>query len=88
MPNIKLLEEEIRYLKRAEGDKQFPPKYRKIPNISPGLVEVRKTFLGDLYSEGHIFGGHFVKTSKFIVIYSYYRQKWCFFRPKSPLKSS
>ena len=41
-------------------------KYRKIPNISPGLIEVRKHFLGGLYSGGAyirgrlIFGGHFV----------------------------
>ena len=35
--------------------------YRKIPNISPGLIEVRKHFLGGLYSEEWpIFGGHFV----------------------------
>ena len=26
--------------------------YRKIPNISPGLIEVRKHFLGGLYSGG------------------------------------
>ena len=32
--------------------------YRKIPNISPGLKEVRKHFLGGLYSGGLIFGGH------------------------------
>ena len=24
--------------------------YRKIPNVSPGLIEVRKHFLGGLYS--------------------------------------
>ena len=34
--------------------------YRKIPNISPGLMEVCKHFLGGLYSRGLIFGGHFV----------------------------
>ena len=51
-------------------------KYRKIPNISPGLIEVRKHFLGglysggayiregDLYSEVHIFGRHFVLVSE------------------------
>ena len=26
--------------------------YRKIPNASPGLVEVRKHFLADIYSGG------------------------------------
>ena len=26
--------------------------YRKIPNISPGLIEARKHFLGGLYSGG------------------------------------
>ena len=31
--------------------------YRKIPNLSPGLIEVRKHFLGGLYSGGLIFGG-------------------------------
>ena len=29
----------------------------KIPNISPGFIEVRKHFLGDFYSGGLIFGG-------------------------------
>ena len=31
--------------------------YRKIPNISPGLIEIRKPFLGGLYSVGLIFEG-------------------------------
>ena len=31
--------------------------YRKIPNVSPGLIEVFKHFLGGLYSGGLIFGG-------------------------------
>ena len=40
---------------------RFLQQYRKIPNISPGLIEVRKHFLvglysGDLYTEGPIFG--------------------------------
>ena len=39
--------------------------YRKNPNISPGLIEVRKHFLGDLYSGGLIFGGHFVLVSEY-----------------------
>ena len=39
--------------------------YRKILNISPGLIVIRKHFLGGLYSGGLysgglIFGGHFV----------------------------
>ena len=38
--------------------------YRNIPNISPGLIEVRKHFLvglysGGLYTEGFIFGRAF-----------------------------
>ena len=40
--------------------------YRKIPNISPGLIEVRKHFLEGLYSGGGlIFGGHFVLVSEY-----------------------
>ena len=39
--------------------------YRKIPNISPGLIEVRKHFLGGLYSGGLIFGGHLVLVSEY-----------------------
>ena len=31
--------------------------YRKIPNISPGLIEVRKHFLGGLYAGGLYSGG-------------------------------
>ena len=38
-------------------------RYRKIPNVSPGLIEVFKHFLGGLYSGGLIFGGHFVLVS-------------------------
>ena len=30
--------------------------HRKIPNISPGLIAIRKHILGGLYSEGLIFG--------------------------------
>ena len=50
-------------------------KYCKIPNISPGLIEVRKHFLGGLYSgglysgglhsDGLIFEGHFVLVSEY-----------------------
>ena len=45
-------------------------RYRKVPNISPGLIEVRKHFLWGLYSgglifEGLIFGGHFVLVSEY-----------------------
>ena len=44
--------------------------YRKIRNISPGLIEVRKPFFGGLYSGGlylggPIFGGHFVLVSEY-----------------------
>ena len=44
--------------------------YRKIPKISPGLIEVRKHFWGayirrGLYSGGLIFGGHFVLVSEY-----------------------
>ena len=41
-------------------------KYRKIPNKSPGHIEVRKHFLGGLYSGGGLrFGGHFVLLSEY-----------------------
>ena len=33
--------------------------YRKIPNASPGLIEVRKHFLADLYWGAYIRGGSF-----------------------------
>ena len=39
--------------------------YRKIPNVSPGLIEVRKYILGGLYSGGLIFGRHFVLMSEY-----------------------
>ena len=70
-------------------------KYGKIRNINSGLIEVRKHILGGLYSGGLYLGGAYIrrafceclsiKTLKFTVIYSYYRQKWCFFRTKSSL---
>ena len=34
-------------------------KYHKIPNIGPGLIEVRKHILVGLYTEGLIFGRTF-----------------------------
>ena len=40
-------------------------KYRKILNVSPGLIEVFKHFFGGLYSGGLIFGGHFVLVSEY-----------------------
>ena len=43
-----------------QSQKEIIFNYRKIPNISPGLIEVRKHILGGLYSGGLIFGGHFV----------------------------
>ena len=61
--------------------------YRKIPNVSPGLIEVFKHFLGGLYSGGLIFGGHFVLVSKYqdLKIHCFIRQKRYFFRPRLPL---
>ena len=35
--------------------------YRKIRNISPGLIEVRKPFFGGLYSVGLIFGRAYIR---------------------------
>ena len=37
--------------------------YRKILNISPGLINICKHFWGGSYSGGLIFGGHFVLVS-------------------------
>ena len=34
--------------------------YRKIPNIIPGLIEVRKHFLGGLYSGGLYLGEAYI----------------------------
>ena len=44
--------------------------YRKIPNVSPGLIEVSKHFLascirGELIFGGLIFGGNFVFVSEY-----------------------
>ena len=36
-------------------------KYRKIPNISPGLINVRKHFLGGLYSRGAYIRGAYIR---------------------------
>ena len=58
----------IRNFRPRVGD---PMIYRKIPNISPVLIEVRKHVLGALYSAGLIFrgrlivGGHFVLVSEY-----------------------
>ena len=35
--------------------------YRKIPNISPRLIEVRKHFLGAYIRGGLIFGGAYIR---------------------------
>ena len=35
--------------------------YRKIPNISPGLIEVRKHILGGLYSGGAYIRGAYIR---------------------------
>ena len=40
--------------------------YYKIPNVSPGLIEVFKHFLGGLYSEGTYIRGGLIFGSKFI----------------------
>ena len=56
-------------IKRVETF-DFYIKYRKIPNIRPGLIEVRKHFLGGYirggltYNRG-LFGGHFVLVSEY-----------------------
>ena len=48
----------------AKSERGRGAKYRKIPNISSGLIELRKHLLGGLYSGGGlIFGGHFVLVS-------------------------
>ena len=49
------------YLIIQEKSVIYIKKYRKIPNISPGLIEVRKHFLGGLYSGGLIFGGAYIR---------------------------
>ena len=41
--------------------KIFFSKYRKIPNVSPGLIEVFKHFLGGLYSGRLTFGGAYIR---------------------------
>ena len=38
--------------------------YRKIPNISPGLIDIFNHILGGLYSGGLIFGRKFVLVSR------------------------
>ena len=45
-------------------------KYRKVPNISPGIIAIFKHIFGGLYSGGlifggFIFGGHFVLVSEY-----------------------
>ena len=39
--------------------------YRKISNLSPGLIDIFKHLLGDLYWRELIFGGHFVLVAAF-----------------------
>ena len=39
--------------------------YRKISNLSPGLIDIFKHLLGDLYWSELIFGGHFVLVAAF-----------------------
>ena len=40
-------------------------KYRKIPNISPGLINIFKYIWWCLYSGGLIFGGHIMLVSAY-----------------------
>ena len=42
--------------------------YRKIPNISPGLIEVRKPFLEGLYSGGGLYSGVYIRDFTVYVI--------------------
>ena len=66
-----ILQGQILFL--VPGEYFFPKgsTYRKIPNVSPGLIEVFKHFLGGLifgwglYSGGLTFGGHFVLVSEY-----------------------
>ena len=84
----------------AEGfDLKELLEYRKIPNISPGLIKVRKPFFGGLYSGGLMFGGAYIRKAfcvsmfvsslvKAITIsmkYRYYKKKLSFFKQMSPL---
>ena len=52
-----------KYGQKTPNFGQIPPiyLYRKIPNVSPGLIEVFKHFLGGLYSGGLIFGGAYIR---------------------------
>ena len=45
--------------------------YHNFPIISLGHIEVRKHFLGGLYWERLIFGGHFVLVSEYQDLKSY-----------------
>ena len=45
--------------------------YRKIPNISPGRIEVCKHSLGGLYSGGLIFGGRAYIRGHFVLVSEY-----------------
>ena len=52
--------------------------YRKIPNTSPGLIDLRKHLLGayirGAYNRGLIFVGHFVLVSE----YQYFKIIYCY----------
>ena len=43
--------------------------YRKIPNVSPGLIKVFKHFLVGLYSGGLIFGGAYIRRAFCVSIF-------------------
>ena len=47
----------VKLIKLNGYDSAQRNKYRKIPNVSPGLVEVRKPFLGAYIREGLYSGG-------------------------------
>ena len=70
MPNVKLDNLILLFQLESSIDLgiQKKPEYRKILNISPGLINICKHFLEGLYTGGFIngrliFGGHFVLVS-------------------------
>ena len=71
--------------------------YRKIPNISPGLIDILSTVFGGLFGRAYIGGGYirrafyvsiFVsRLITYIIIsmkYPYYWSKQSFFKQNSP----
>ena len=45
--------------------------YREIPNISPGLIEVRRPLLGGLYSGGGLYLGELILGGNFVLVSEY-----------------